>query len=135
MSVLMRNPIALFAVAAILLGTAAARASECPSRPDALGVERVIAVDPREHPRIGVMQYPQSLPLADKEVVLTFDDGPLPPHSTAVLDILAAQCVKATFFLVGEMAREFPSIVRRIHEEGHTIGTHSEHHPLRLHKM
>ena len=81
------------------------------------------------------MQYPQSLPLADKEVVLTFDDGPIPPHSNAALDILAAQCVKATFFLVGEMAREFPSVVRRIHEEGHTIGTHREHHPLRMHKM
>ena len=78
---------------------------------------------------VGVMQYAQSLPLADKEVVLTFDDGPLPPHSIAVLDILASQCVKATFFLVGEMAREFPAIVRRIHEEGHTIGTHTEHHP------
>jgi peptidoglycan/xylan/chitin deacetylase (PgdA/CDA1 family) len=81
------------------------------------------------------MQYPQSLPLADKEVVLTFDDGPIPPHSTAVLDILAAQCVKATFFLVGEMAREFPAVVRRIHEEGHTIGTHTEHHPARMHKL
>jgi peptidoglycan/xylan/chitin deacetylase (PgdA/CDA1 family) len=110
-------------------------AEECPGHPDALGTSRVLVVDPSKIQRIGVMQYPQSLPLADKEVVLTFDDGPLPPHSTAVLDILAAQCVKATFFLVGEMAREFPSVVRRIHEEGHTIGTHSEHHPLRMHKM
>jgi peptidoglycan/xylan/chitin deacetylase (PgdA/CDA1 family) len=113
----------------------AAVAEECPGHPDALGTSRVLVVDPAKISRVGVMQYPQSLPLADKEVVLTFDDGPLPPHSTAVLDILAAQCVKATFFLVGEMAREFPSVVRRIHEEGHTIGTHSEHHPLRMHKL
>jgi peptidoglycan/xylan/chitin deacetylase (PgdA/CDA1 family) len=114
---------------------ALALAEDCPGHPDALGTSRVLVVDPGKIQRVGVMQYAQSLPLADKEVVLTFDDGPLPPHSTAVLDILAAQCVKATFFLVGEMAREFPSIVRRIHEEGHTIGTHSEHHPLRMQKM
>src|SRR5262249_12297068 len=38
-------------------------------------------------------------------------------------------CVKATYFLVGQMARAYPSVVRRIYNEGHTIGTHSEHHP------
>jgi len=64
--------------------------------------------------------------------VLTFDDGPLPPSSNQILDILAAQCVKVTYFLVGEMARAFPAMVRRIYEEGHTIGTHSEDHPTRF---
>jgi peptidoglycan/xylan/chitin deacetylase (PgdA/CDA1 family) len=114
---------------------APALAEDCPGHPDALGTSRVLVVDPSKIHHVGVMQYPQSLPLADKEVVLTFDDGPIPPHSTAVLDILASQCVKATFFLVGEMAREFPAVVRRIHEEGHTIGTHTEHHPGRMQKM
>ncbi len=76
-----------------------------------------------------------ALPLADKEVVLTFDDGPIPPYSTQVLDALGAQCVKATFFLVGEMAHYHPAIVRRIFAEGHTIGTHSEDHPLRFGKL
>jgi len=114
---------------------APALAEDCPGHPDALGTSRVLVVDPAKIHHVGVMQYAQSLPLADKEVVLTFDDGPIPPHSTAVLDILAAQCVKATFFLVGEMAREFPAVVRRIHEEGHTIGTHTEHHPSRMHKL
>jgi peptidoglycan/xylan/chitin deacetylase (PgdA/CDA1 family) len=114
---------------------APALAEDCPGHPDALGTSRVLVVDPAKIHHVGVMQYPQSLPLADKEVVLTFDDGPIPPHSTAVLDILAAQCVKATFFLVGEMAREFPAVVRRIHEEGHTIGTHTEHHPSRMDKL
>jgi peptidoglycan/xylan/chitin deacetylase (PgdA/CDA1 family) len=75
------------------------------------------------------------LPLPDKEVVLTFDDGPAPRYSNQVLDILAAQCVKATFFLVGEMARAHPSTVRRIFAEGHTIGTHSEDHPVRFGKL
>jgi peptidoglycan/xylan/chitin deacetylase (PgdA/CDA1 family) len=104
----------------------------CPGHPDALGTSRVLPLDPAQFPRIGNMQYPDSLPLNDKEVVLTFDDGPLPPHSTQILDILAAQCVKATYFLVGEMARAFPAMVRRIYEEGHTIGTHSDDHPTRF---
>jgi peptidoglycan/xylan/chitin deacetylase (PgdA/CDA1 family) len=107
-------------------------ASNCPGHPDALGTSRILALDPAEYHRVGRMQYSESLPLNDKEVVLTFDDGPLPPHSTQILDILAAQCVKATYFLVGEMARAFPATVRRIYEEGHTIGTHSEDHPIRF---
>jgi peptidoglycan/xylan/chitin deacetylase (PgdA/CDA1 family) len=78
------------------------------------------------------MQYPDSLPLNDKEVVLTFDDGPLPPYSNEILDTLASQCVKVTYFMVGEMARAYPAVVRRAYEEGHTIGTHSEDHPLRF---
>jgi peptidoglycan/xylan/chitin deacetylase (PgdA/CDA1 family) len=106
--------------------------ANCPGHPDALGTSRVMALDPERYPRVGRMQYPDSLPLNDKEVVLTFDDGPLPPYSNQILDILAAQCVKATYFLVGEMARAFPAMVRRIYEEGHTIGTHSEDHPTRF---
>jgi peptidoglycan-N-acetylglucosamine deacetylase len=122
------------AIGAPLLGAAPALADECPGNPDALGTSRVLTL-PADLKQVGLMQYPQTLPLADKEVVLTFDDGPLPPSSTKVLDILAAQCVKATFFLVGEMAREHPATVRRIHEEGHTIGTHTEDHPLRMRKL
>ena len=76
-----------------------------------------------------------ALPLTDKEVVLIFDDGPVPRYSNQILDILAAQCVKATFFLVGEMARAHPSTVGRIFAEGHTIGTHSEDHPSRFGKL
>jgi peptidoglycan-N-acetylglucosamine deacetylase len=78
------------------------------------------------------MQYTDSLPLNDKEVVLTFDDGPLPPYSNEILDILASQCVKVTYFMVGAMARAYPAVVRRAYEEGHTIGTHSEDHPTRF---
>ena len=107
-------------------------AANCPGHPDALGTSRVLALDPTKYPRVGRMQYPDSLPLNDKEVVLTFDDGPILPYSDQILDILASQCVKATYFLVGEMARAFPATVRRIYEEGHTIGTHSDHHPTRF---
>jgi peptidoglycan/xylan/chitin deacetylase (PgdA/CDA1 family) len=107
-------------------------AVNCPGHPDALGTSRVLALDPTKYPRVGRMQYPDSLPLNDKEVVLTFDDGPILPYSDQILDILASQCVKVTYFLVGEMARAFPATVRRIYEEGHTIGTHSEDHPTRF---
>jgi peptidoglycan/xylan/chitin deacetylase (PgdA/CDA1 family) len=81
------------------------------------------------------MQYRQTLPLNDHEVVITFDDGPLPPYSNVILDTLASQCVKATYFLIGRMAHEYPSIVRRIYNAGHTVGTHTENHPLALQRL
>src|SRR5215831_15519148 len=100
----------------------AAAAADCPGHPDALGTSRVLVVDPAEHARIGTMQYPETLPLQDHEVVMTFDDGPLPPYSNRILETLASQCVKATYFLVGRMSRAYPDVVRKIHEAGHTIG-------------
>src|SRR6266487_4576169 len=81
-----------------------ASAADCPGHPDAIGTSRTIVVDPRAHPIIGTMQYGKTLPLEDHEVVLTFDDGPLPKYSNQILDILAAHCAKATFFLVGSQA-------------------------------
>src|SRR5579872_1947880 len=108
----------------------AASAADCPGHPDALGTSRTLVVDPREHPRIGTMQYPETLPLADHEVVLTFDDGPLPRYSNQILEILASQCVKATFFTIGSQARFNPEGVRKLVAAGHTVGTHSQNHPL-----
>ena len=122
-------------VAGTFLAAAPARAEDCAGNPGALGTSRVIVLESGELSRVGLMQYPDSLPLADKEVVLTFDDGPLPPHTNQILDILASQCLKATFLLVGRMAREYPATVRRIYEAGHTIGTHSENHPSRFRSL
>lgn len=119
----------------ICLNTSASASADCPGNPGALGTSRTIVVDPTEHPRIGTMQYPETLPLRDHEIVLTFDDGPLPAHTNAILDILASQCIKATFFMVGRMAKEFPETARRVHDEGHSIGTHSENHPFRFGEM
>src|SRR5580700_2221824 len=110
----------------------AAAAADCPGHPNALGTSRTLVVDPREHPRIGTMQYPETLPLADHEVVLTFDDGPLPRYSNQVLEILAAQCVKATFFTIGRMASASPEGVRKLAAAGHSIGTHTQNHPLTM---
>lgn len=114
---------------------APAPASECPGNPDALGTSRTIVVDPAEHPRLGSMQYHETLPLEDHEVVLSFDDGPLPPRTTHVLDTLRHECVKATFFLIGKMAAAHPDWVKQIRADGHTIGTHSNSHPLSFHRM
>jgi len=92
--------------------SSAAVAADCPGHPDAIGTSRTLVVDPTEHARIGIMQYRETLPLDDHEVVLTFDDGPLPPYSKRILEILNAQCVKATYFIIGRMARAYPEMLR-----------------------
>jgi peptidoglycan/xylan/chitin deacetylase (PgdA/CDA1 family) len=107
----------------------------CPGNPDALGTSRVLTINPGEFTLLGTMQYKHTLPLKDHEVVITFDDGPLPPYTDIILDTLASQCVKVTYFLVGQMARAYSSVVRRIYNEGHTIGTHSEHHPRAFERL
>jgi peptidoglycan/xylan/chitin deacetylase (PgdA/CDA1 family) len=129
----MRRTVAVYILLASFLGMGTAGAAECP--PDALGVSRTIVVDPDEHLRVGSFQYPESLPLMDHEVVLTFDDGPLPPYTNRILDTLASECVKATFFMVGRMVQGYPAVVRRVYNEGHTIANHSQTHPFTFHKM
>src|SRR5437899_10424856 len=126
--------------AALCLGLLAitaqtASAADCRGHPGALGTLRTLVVDPRQHPRIGTMQYAETLPLRDHEVVLTFDDGPLPRNSNQVLDILAAQCVKATFFIIGRMAQASPEGVRKLRDAGHSIGTHTQSHPRAMKRM
>ncbi|CCE05435.1 putative polysaccharide deacetylase [Bradyrhizobium sp. STM 3843] len=116
--------------AALTSVTTPASAADCPGHPNALGTSRVLVVDPLAHPRIGAMQYRETLPLHDHEVVLSFDDGPVPKYSNQVLQILADQCVKATFFTIGRQAKADPEGVRKLAAAGHTIGTHSQNHPI-----
>jgi peptidoglycan/xylan/chitin deacetylase (PgdA/CDA1 family) len=115
------------ALLAAMAGPVAA-APGCP-RQDALNTARVLAVDAATLPRVGLKSFPQTLPLADHEVVLTFDDGPSPPTTSRVLAALASQCVRATFFVIGRSASEHPELMRRIAAEGHGIGHHSWGHP------
>jgi peptidoglycan/xylan/chitin deacetylase (PgdA/CDA1 family) len=105
-------------------------AASCPGNPDALGVSRTLTVSASDYARLGQMQYRHTLPLNDHEVVLTFDDGPLPPYTTRILSALAHECVKATFFIVGRMAAAYPDTLKLVAELGHTIGNHSQNHPL-----
>lgn len=68
------------------------------------------------------------IPTADPLVALTFDDGPHPGITERLLDILKAENVKATFFVVGRMAAKHPDLVRRIAREGHTVANHTFYH-------
>lgn len=121
--------VAAAAAVACLFAAGSATAGDCPGNPDALGTSRVLTLAPGQYKRVGTVEYPDNpLPLNDHEVVLTFDDGPIPPNTGRVLDALAAECVKATFFVVGQMARAHPALLQRERQEGHSIGTHSEHH-------
>lgn len=67
--------------------------------------------------------------LGPKEVVLTFDDGPIPGRTDEVLRVLDRFGVKATFLMVGQMARAYPEIARRVAARGHSVGTHTQGHP------
>jgi peptidoglycan-N-acetylglucosamine deacetylase len=122
----------ILAVAAALVPLTAT-AKPCPGNPQALGTERVISVDARTTPRVGRKQFPETLPLHAKELVLTFDDGPWPGTTPKVLDALKRECVQATFFLLGRNAAAHPPIARRVFAEGHSIGHHSFSHRLLSH--
>ncbi len=119
----------------LLAVLAAGTSAQAACGPDAIGTSRTIVIDPSEHIRLGTMQYRETLPLRAKEVVLTFDDGPLPPYSQRILETLRAHCAKATYFMVGRMARAYPDVVRATYNAGHTIGTHSQNHPLTFDHM
>lgn len=102
--------------------------ADCP--PGALGVSRILPVGTVGGGAVGFKTYPESLPLQPGEVVLTFDDGPVPGRTQRVLDALARQCVKATFFMIGRNAAAAPALAARVAKEGHTIGYHSMTHPI-----
>ncbi len=101
---------------------------ECPGNPDPLGVSRVVEIDTTGGPGFGFQHYKMYDFLNPKEVVLTFDDGPLPNRTTAILAALNAECTKATFFTVGKVAAGYPEILREVAKAGHTIGAHTVTH-------
>ena len=124
----MMRIIAIAAAAALV--PLAARAQPCPGNPQALGTARTIEADASTTPRVGRKQFPGTLPLQPKELVLTFDDGPWPNTTLKVLDALKRECVQATFFLLGRNVQAHPQIARRELAEGHSLGHHTFSHPL-----
>jgi peptidoglycan/xylan/chitin deacetylase (PgdA/CDA1 family) len=98
------------------------------SNPDALGVSRVVEVDTNGGPGFGFEHFKQLDFLTDKEVVLTFDDGPWPANTPAVLKALADQCTKAVFFPIGKHASYHPEILKQVAAAGHAIGAHTWSH-------
>lgn len=126
----MKRGIYIAMLVATLLIAAAAEAAPCAGNPDALGTARILSVDAAATPRVGRKHFPQTLPLARKEVVLTFDDGPWPATTPRVLDALKRECVRATFFLLGRNAVDAPALARRELADGHTVAYHTYSHPL-----
>ena len=107
---------------------AAAAPNPACSNPDALGVSRVVEIDTAGGPGFGFEQYKASDFLEPGEVVLTFDDGPWPGNTPAVLAALAAQCTKALFFPIGKHVMWHPEILKQVAKAGHTIGSHTWSH-------
>jgi len=98
------------------------------ANPDALGVSRVVEVDTSGGPGFGFENFKQLDFLTDKEVVLTFDDGPWPGNTPAVLKALDDECTKAVFFPIGKHATYHPEILRQVLAAGHTVGAHTWSH-------
>lgn len=98
------------------------------ANPNALGVSRVVEIDTTDGPGFGFEHFKQFDFLTDKEVVLTFDDGPWPVNTPAVLKALADECTKGLFFSVGKHATYHPEILRQVLAQGHTVGTHTWSH-------
>jgi peptidoglycan/xylan/chitin deacetylase (PgdA/CDA1 family) len=95
---------------------------------DALGVSRVVVIDTAGGPGFGFEHFKQLDFLTDKEVVLTFDDGPWPGNTPAVLKALDDECTKAVFFPIGKHATYHPEILRAVAAAGHTVGAHTWSH-------
>ncbi len=113
--------------AALSKQTVAPAKSTC-ANPDALGVSRIVVIDTTGGPGFGFEHFKQLDFLADKEVVLTFDDGPWPGNTPAVLKALDDECTKALFFSIGKHATYHPEILRMVAAAGHTVGAHTWSH-------
>ena len=126
--------------AALTLSTGAAHAqTTAPASPACatatpLGVSRIVEIDTSTGALFGAISRQAKEPrfLEPKEVILTFDDGPMPAVTRNILDTLDQFCTKATFFQVGQMAIAYPATVKSILSRGHTIGTHTWSHPMNL---
>ena len=100
-------------------------APSCPGNPNALGVTRVVEIDTTGGPGFGFEHFKEHDFLREGEVVLTFDDGPWPRHTPAVLAALNAHCTKAIFFPIGTHATYEPGILKQVAASGHAIGSHT----------
>jgi peptidoglycan/xylan/chitin deacetylase (PgdA/CDA1 family) len=98
------------------------------SNSDALGIGRVVEVDTTGGPGFGFEHFKQLDFLREKEVVLTFDDGPWPQNTPAVLKALADECTTGVFFPIGKHSTYYPEILKQVAAAGHTIGSHTWSH-------
>ena len=136
--ILRRSFLAAAAVAA-LLGPAHAldQPPACAAADGGLEVSRVVEIDTAGGPLYGdiTKEVKEESFLKRKEVVLTFDDGPMPWITRSILDTLDRFCTRATFFSVGKMALAYPQTLRDVLARGHTLGGHTHTHPLNLKRL
>jgi peptidoglycan/xylan/chitin deacetylase (PgdA/CDA1 family) len=134
----MRSIKAALIVAAILAWPPViGAANACADKPAGLGVARIVEIDASHGPIFGNLtkQTREERFLGPKEVVLTFDDGPIPGVTKSILDTLDRFCTKATFFSVGRMAIASPALVKEVMARGHTMGTHTWSHPMNIARL
>ena len=122
------TPASALAAVPAAVPPAAIASAACAGNPNALGVARVVEIDTTGGPGFGFEHFKMHNFLRADEVVLTFDDGPWPHNTPAVLKALAAHCTKATFFPVGQHALWHPDILKDVADQGHTIGSHTWSH-------
>lgn len=125
------------ALVTALLSSAAGARADCQDPSGGIGVSRTVEIDASSGPIFGSFTKQAHEPsfLNPKEVVLTFDDGPMPWVTKSILDTLDTFCTKATFFSVGKMALAYPQMVREELARGHTVGSHTYTHPYNLGRM
>jgi peptidoglycan/xylan/chitin deacetylase (PgdA/CDA1 family) len=116
------------APAAAAAPAAAQPARAACSTPNALGVGRTVEIDTTGGPGFGFEHFKQLDFLRDKEVVLTFDDGPWPVNTPSVLKTLADECTTGIFFSIGKHATYYPEILKQVYAAGHTVGSHTWSH-------
>ncbi|MBX9925329.1 MAG: polysaccharide deacetylase family protein [Hyphomicrobiaceae bacterium] len=129
--------VAACAALTIPLPATAAGLPKCASDGSSLGVARIVEIDTSTGALFGGISTQAREPrfLGPKEVVLTFDDGPMPAVTRPILDTLDQFCTRATFYSVGRMAIAYPAMTREIMARGHTLGTHTWSHPLNLKRV
>src|SRR5262249_10258318 len=104
------------------------------TNPGALGVGRTVEIDTTGGPGFGFEHFKELDFLKEKEVVLTFDDGPWLGNTPAVLKALAEECTTGIFFTIGKHATYYPEIIKQVYAAGHTVGTHTWSHQALVNK-
>lgn len=102
--------------------------------PPPLGTAQTLRVGTAGGLFTGLKTYPRTLLLGPREVILSFDDGPA-STTPAILDALACENVKATFFMIGRAVAGNPALARRVRDQGHTVASHSWSHPWTFRKL
>src|SRR5258705_6511542 len=104
------------------------------NNPNALGIGRTVEIDTTGGPGFGFEHFKELDFLRDKEVVLTFDDGPWPVNTPAVLKTLAEECTTGIFFPIGKHPTYYPEIPKQVMAAGHSIGSHTWSHAALVNK-